>query len=98
MNLKRLWDTENKKIVWAIPTWDPHKKLQVWTNDDGSKLYVYNNGAYSELSLAGATVSEYWPVWKSLEDEEVGYYLTNVPTNLYNWDSGDEVAYRFMNW
>ena len=34
----------------------------------------------------------------SLYDEEVGYYLTNVPTNLYNWDEGDEVAYRFMNW
>lgn len=97
MNLKRLWDTENKKIVWAIPTWDPHKKLQVWTNDDGSKLYVYNNSVYSELSLAGATVSEYWPVWKSLEDETVGYYLTNEPTDLYNWDSGDEVAYRFLN-
>ena len=98
MNLKRLWDTENKKIVWAIPTWDPHKKLQVWTNDDGSKLYVYTWSAFRELSLASATVSEYGPVWKALDDETVGYYLTNVPTDLYNWDEGDEVAYRFMNW
>ena len=98
MNLKRLWDTENKKIVWAIPTWDPHAKLQVWTNDDGSKLYVYTWSAFRELSLASVTVSEYWPVWKALDDETVGYYLTNVPTDLYNWDSWDEVAYRFMNW
>lgn len=98
MSLKRLWDTENKKIAWAIPTWDPHTKLQVWTNDDGSKLYVYTWSAFRELSLASATVSEYGPVWKALDDETVGYYLTNVPTDLYNWDSGDEVAYRFMNW
>lgn len=98
MSLKRLWDTENKKVVWAIPTWDPHTKLQVWTNDDGSKLYVYTWSAFRELSLASATVSEYGPVWKALDDETVGYYLTNVPTDLYNWDEGDEVAYRFMNW
>lgn len=99
MNLKRLWDTENKKVVRAIPTWDHHKKLQVWTNDDGSKLYVYSKSEYVELDTSKATVNEYWPtVWKELEDETVGYYLTNEPTDLYNWDSGDEVAYRFMNW
>lgn len=99
MNLKRLWDTENKKIAWAIPTWDPHTKLQVWTNDDGSKLYVYDSSKWVELANPQThDVETYWPVWKSLEDETVGYYLTNVPTDLYNWDSGDEVAYRFMNW
>ena len=99
MNLKRLWDTENKKIVWAIPTWDPHTKLQVWTNDDGSKLYVYDSSKWVELANPQThDVETYWPVWKSLEDETVGYYLTNIPTDLYNWDSGDEVAYRFMNW
>ncbi len=98
MNLKRLWDTENKKIVWAIPTWDPHTKLQVWTNDDGSKFYVYDSSKWIELSPAGVTVSEYWPVWKELEDETVGYYLTNEPTNLFNRDEGEDVAYAFKNW
>ena len=97
-NLKRLWDTENKKIVWAIPTSEPYKKLQVWTNDDGSKLYVYRNSQYLELNTANATVAEYGHYWKTLDDETVGYYLTSEPTNLYNWDEGDEVAYRFMNW
>lgn len=72
--------------------------MQVWTNDDWSKLYVYANSVYQEISPSGITVETYWPVWKSLEDETVGYYLTNEPTNLYNWDEGDEVAYRFMNW
>ena len=114
----RLWDTENKKIVWAIPTADPHKALQVWTNEDGSKLYVYDNSQYKEISSnepeppkwwekskkgleksisSDYTYSEYWPVWKQLEDETVGYYLTNKPTDLYNWDEWDKVSYRFMN-
>ena len=98
MSLKRLWDTENKKIVWAIPTWDPHTKLQVWTNDDGSKLYVYTWSAFRELNLSSDTVSEYWPVWKALDDEMVGYYLTNVPTDLYNRDEWDEVTYTFKDY
>ena len=102
--LKRLWDTENKKMVWAVPTaevqaevgrWNP---MQVWTNDDWSKLYVYTSSGYQEINPSGITVETYWPVWKSLEDETVGYYLTNEPTDLFNWDEGDEVAYRFMNW
>lgn len=97
MNLKRLWDTENKKLVRAIPTWDPHKKLQVWTNDDWSKLYVYDIAGYREINQATVDAETYWPVWKQLADETVGYYLTNVPTDVYNWDSGDKVAYRFLN-
>lgn len=98
MNLKRLWDTENKKIVWAVDKSDPKKAYQVWTNDDGSKLYIYKKNGWVELDQTKEDVKEYWPVWKALDDETVGYYLTNVPTDLYNWDSGDEVAYRFMNW
>lgn len=99
MQLKRLWDTENKKVVRAIPTWDPHKKLQVWTNDDGSKLYVYANSEYVELNTATATVSEYWPtVWKQLTDETVGYYLTNEPTDLFNRDEWDEATYTFKDY
>jgi len=98
MNLKRLWDTENKKIVWAVDKSDPKKVYQVWTNDDGSKLYIYKKNGWVELDQTKEDVKEYWPVWKELEDETVGYYLTNEPTDLYNWDSGEEVAYRFMNW
>ena len=95
MSLKRLWDTENKKIVRAVNN-DTNKVYQVWTNDDGSKLYIYDI-EWKELG-ASLDVCEYWPVWKELEDETVGYYLTNEPTNLFNWDEWDEVSYRFMNW
>ena len=97
-NLKRLRDTENKKIVRAIPEDDPHKKLQVWTNDDWSKLYVYRNSQYLELDTSNSTVAEYGHYWKQLDDEMVWYYLTPEPTNLYNWDEGDEVSYTFKNW
>ena len=98
MNLKRLWDTENKKAVWAMPAVETQAEigrflpLQVWTNDDWSKLYVYSNSQYREIFSAGTTVETYWPVWKELEDETVGYYLTNEPTNLYSWDWWDEAA------
>lgn len=98
MNLKRLWDTENKKIVWAVDKSDPKKVYQVWTNDDGSKLYIYKKNGWVELDQTKEDAKEYWPVWKALDDEMVGYYLTNEPTELYNWDSGDEVAYTFKDY
>ncbi len=97
MNLKRLWDTDNKKIVWAVDKTDNKKAYQVWTNDDGSKLYIYKKNGWVELDQTKEDVKEYWPVWKELEDETVGYYLTNEPTNLFSWDEWDEVSYRFMN-
>jgi hypothetical protein len=70
-NLKRLWDTENKKVVRAIPTANPHKAYQVWTNDDGSKLYIYKNSKYYELNQSNETAKEYGPQWNALNDEEV---------------------------
>ena len=102
--LKRLWDTENKKAVWAMPAVETQAEIgrivpmQVWTDDDWSKLYVYSNSQYREIFSAGTTVETYWPVWKELEDETVGYYLTNEPTDLYSWDEGGEVAYTFKNY
>lgn len=98
MNLKRLWDTENKKIVWAVDKSDHKKAYQVWTNDDGSKLYIYKKNGWVELDQTKEDVKEYWPVWKELEDETVGYYLTNEPTDLFNRDEGEDVAYAFKNW
>jgi hypothetical protein len=37
------------------------------------------------------------PLYKALEDETVGFYLTNKPTELFNWDEGGDVAYQFLN-
>lgn len=93
--MKRLWDTENKKIVWVKDEmWKPH---QVWT--DGEKLYVYDSSKWNEYTpLEEYNGQEYWPTWKELDDEMVGYYDTNEPTNMYNRDEWDEVAYAFKNW
>lgn len=97
MNLKRLWDTENKKIVWAVNKSDHKKVYQVWTNDDGSKLYIYKDKR-EELDQTTEDVKEYWPVWKTLTDEMVGYYLTSEPTELFNRDEWDEASYQFVDW
>ena len=40
----------------------------------------------------------YGPQWKEIDgDDEVGFYDTNEPTDLYVWESGDEVSYSFKN-
>lgn len=96
MKLKRLWDTDNKKIVWV--EWPSGKLCQAWTDESGDYIYVYDNWKWNASSAGTVTWYEYWPVWKQLGDEEVGFYDTNVPTNLYSWDGWDKAAYRFMNW
>ena len=96
--LKRLWDTENKKMVFV--KWPSWHDCQVWTDADGSHLYIYDCSqwiAYNPAAQWAESAKEYWPTRKALDDEEVGFYDTNVPTNLYNWDEGDEVAYAFKN-
>lgn len=95
MNLKRLWDTENKKTVWVKDqNGKPH---QVWT--DGEKLYIYDSGKWNEYTPSEEyNGQEYWPTWTVLDDQEVGYYDTNKPTDLYNRDQGDEASYQFVDY
>lgn len=98
MKLKRLWDTTTKQIVWAK---GPNgKDCQVWTNDDGSKLYVYDNSKWNEYTPSPSNDGKvFWPTWKVVDwDDEVWFYDTNKATDLYTWESGDEASYRFMNW
>ena len=96
--LKRLWDTENKKMVFV--KWPSWHDCQVWTDADGSHLYIYDCSqwlAYNPAAQWAESAKEYWPTRKALDDEEVGFYDTNVPTDLYNRNEGDEVAYAFKN-
>lgn len=98
MQLKRLWDTTTKQMVFAKwPTWH---ECQVWTDEEGSKLYIYDMAQWLEytpwVSNEGKT---YWPQWKAIDgDDEVGFYDTNEPTELYTWESGDEATYTFKDW
>ena len=96
MFLKRLWDTENKKTVRA--TGPSGKKCQVWTNDDGSKLYIYDASQWLVCNTQ-PTGYEYGPTdRKELDDQTVWFYDTNKPTELFSWDEGDEVSYVFKDW
>lgn len=98
MQLKRLWDTTTKQMVWA--KWPSGRDCQVWTDESGSKLYVYDNSKWQEYTpWVSNDGMVYWPTWKVIDgDDEVGFYDTNVPTDLYAWESGDEVSYVFKDW
>ncbi len=97
MQLKRLWDTEGKKIVFA--EWPSGHECQVWTDETWDHLYIYDMAQW--LTYDGET-----PAWKEyvrsnwveLEDQTVWFYDTNVPTELFNWDEWDEVSYVFKDW
>lgn len=97
MKLKRLWDTTTKQIVWA--KWPSWRDCQVWTDEDGSKLYIYDNSKWQEYTPSADNDGKvYWPTWKVVDaDDEVGFYDTNVSTDLYTWESGDKVSYVFKN-
>lgn len=97
MTLKRLWDTTEKKMVFAKwPTWHD---CQVWTDEEWSKLYIYDMAQWLEYTPSENNDGKvYWPQWKPVDwDDEVGFYDTNEPTDLYVWESGDEVSYSFKN-
>lgn len=98
MKLKRLWDTTTKQMVFA--KWPTGHECQVWTDEEGSKLYIYDMAQWLEytpwVSNEGKT---YWPTWKAIDgDDEVGFYDTNEPTELYTWESGDEATYTFKDY
>lgn len=98
MTLKRLWDTTEKKMVFAKwPTWHD---CQVWTDEEGSKLYIYDMAQWLEYTPTVINDGRiYWPQWKVVDwDDEVGFYDTNEPTELYTWESGDKVSYVFKDW
>lgn len=99
MKLKRLRDTTTKQMV-LIRDPQGKKSYQVWTNDDGSKLYVYNSSQWMEYNPETSEVPAevYWPGWKNVGDDDVvGVYDTNEPTDFYTWESGDDVSYVFKN-
>lgn len=76
-DIKRIRDTTQKKMVWAKNSdW---KVGQVWKIWEG--YFVDNKGQWEE---ADETQAIYWPTWQELpEGDSVGYYDTNVATNVY---------------
>jgi len=97
MTLKRLWDTEGKKIVFA--EWPSGHMCQVWTDETWDHLYIYDMAQWLSYNGTSPAWMEYdRSNWVELVDQEVWFYDTNEPTDLYAWDSGDKVSYKFVDW
>ena len=81
MNLKRVWDTTEKKIA-RVP-WANWKPCQVWYGLETETYYKQDINGLVEITDEDFNV--YWPNWKLVESDDVlGYYDTNVATELWN--------------
>jgi len=96
MQLKRLWDTEGKKIVFT--EWPTGHQCQVWTDDEGN-LYIYDMAQWLTYNGVSPDWKEYVRSnWVVLTDQTVWFYDTNEPTELFSWDSWDKASYKFVDW
>lgn len=96
MQLKRLWDTDNKKIVFTEwPTWH---QCQVWT-DESWNLYIYDMAQWLTYNWTSPEGKEYdRSNWEALTDQVVWFYDTDKPSELFSWDHGDDAYYQFVDW
>ena len=82
-DIKRMWDTTQKKMLRATTS---GKKWQVWKRWEW--YFVDNKGQWEEVE---GTRTIYWPTRKDLpEGDNVGYYDTNVPTNVSETETPTE--------
>lgn len=98
MQLKRLWDITNKKMVFVKwPTWH---ECQLWVDESTEKMYYYDMAQWIEYTQSAWNDGKtYWPTWKVVDsDDEMWVYDTNEPTELFAWESGDQVSYVFKDW
>ena len=98
MQLKRLWDITNKKMVFVKwPTWHD---CQLWVDEATEKMYYYDMSQWIEYTQSAWNDGRtYWPTWKTVDwDDEMWVYDTNEPTDLFVWESGDKVSYVFKDW
>ena len=80
--------------------WPTGHDCQVWTNNDGSKMFIYDMAQWLEYTQsAGNDGKVYWPTWTKVDwDDDMWVYDTNNPTELFTWESGDKVSYVFKNY
>lgn len=98
MQLKRLWDTTTKQIVFVEgPT---GHQCQLWVDESTDKMYYYDMSQWLEYTQSAvADGRTYWPTWKVVDsDDEMWVYDTNEATELFTWESGDKVSYVFKDW
>ena len=98
MQLKRLWDITTKQMVFV--KWVSWHECQLWTNADGSKMYYYDMAQWIEYTQSALND---WKTYGSNRkvvdsDDEMWVYDTNKATELFTWESWDEVTYIFKDW
>lgn len=98
MQLKRLWDITNKKMVFV--KWPTGHESQLWVDEATGKMYYYDMAQWLEYEQSAANDGKtYWPTWKVVDwDDNMWVYDTDKPTDLFVWEDGDEVSYVFKDW
>lgn len=95
MNLKRVWDTTEKKIA-RVP-WANGKPCQVWYKVGEEKFYKQDINGLVEIT--DEDINVYWPNWDIMNTDDVlGYYDTNEPTELFSPEDWDEATYTFKDY
>lgn len=98
MNLKRLWDITTKQMVFV--KWPTGHECQLWVDEATEKTYYYDMAQWLEYTQSAWNDGRtYWPTWKVVDsDDEMWVYDTDEPTELFTWESGDQVSYVFKDW
>lgn len=98
MQLKRLWDITTKQMVFV--KWPTGHECQLWVDEATEKTYYYDMAQWLEYTQSAWNDGRtYWPTWKVVDsDDEMWVYDTDEPTELFTWESGDQVSYVFKDW
>lgn len=95
MKLRKVWDTDKKRQVYIL---DPLKKPhQLWT--DGEDFYVYDKSRWIKINdLTLLEPAEYGANYVKIDNEMIGYYDSDKSTDMFVFESWDQVYYEFKNW
>lgn len=80
--------------------WPSWKYCQLWADEATWKMYYYDMSQWIEYTQSAWNDGMvYWTTWKVVDSDDVVWvYDTDAPTDLFNWEDGDEVSYVFKDW
>ena len=94
MKLRQVWDTDNKRKVYIFDQFKkPH---QLWT--DGENFYVYDRSRWIKINdITELEPTEYGANYRYVDNEMIGYYDSDKSTDMFVFESWDQVYYEFKN-
>lgn len=94
MKLRQVWDTDNKRKVYILDQFNkPH---QLWT--DGEDFYVYDRSRWIKINnIMELEPAEYGANYRYVDNEMIGYYDSCKSTDMFVFESWDQVYYEFKN-